>query len=111
MLSRTTAVRCTAAFAALVFVASCAETATDSITGPSQAALNASADGDHGHVAIPRGQLERLNAAAARRGGGTGISYHGGPVLQAGTKVAAVYWASSPIFVNGPAAGTSGAGS
>lgn len=53
------------------------------------------------------------DAAGAHGGGGgnTGIFYHGGPVLQAGTNVAAVYWASSPIFVNGPAAGTHGAGS
>jgi hypothetical protein len=45
------------------------------------------------------------------RSSGTGIYYHGGPVLQAGTKVAAVYWASSPIYSGGPAAGTTGAGS
>ena len=45
-------------------------------------------------------------------GGGTnGISYHGGPVLQAGTKVVAIYWASSTIYPGGPAAGTTGAGS
>jgi len=40
-------------------------------------------------------------------GGGTnGISYHGGSVLQSATNVVAVYWASSPIFTNGPAAGS-----
>jgi len=43
--------------------------------------------------------------------GGNGISYHGGPVLQAGTNVVAVYWASSPIYSGGPTAGTTGAGS
>ncbi len=54
--------------------------------------------------------------AAARRearirpGSGTGISYHGGPVLQAGTKVVAVYWASAPIYTRGPAVGSTGAG-
>jgi hypothetical protein len=42
---------------------------------------------------------------------GTGIYYHGGPVLQAATRVAAVYWASAPVFTGGPAAGTSGPGS
>jgi len=43
-------------------------------------------------------------------GGGTGISYHGGPVLQANTNVAAVYWAGSPIFTGGPDVGTTGSG-
>ncbi len=53
------------------------------------------------------------NAAngASKGGGGSGIFYHGGPVLQAGTKVAAVYWAASTIYAGGPAAGTVGTGS
>jgi hypothetical protein len=56
--------------------------------------------------------FENDAAQNAAKGGSTSpISYHGGPVLLAATSVAAVYWASSPIFVNGPAAGTSGAGS
>jgi hypothetical protein len=55
------------------------------------------------------------NAPGNGRGGGgstgsTGISYHGGPVLQSGTNVAAIYWASTPIYTNGPAPGTSGSG-
>jgi hypothetical protein len=40
-----------------------------------------------------------------------GIQYHGGPVLQAGTKVAAVYWSSTTIYNGGPTPGTTGAGS
>jgi len=40
-----------------------------------------------------------------------GINYHGGPVLQAGTKVAAVYWSASTIYSGGPTPGTNGAGS
>jgi hypothetical protein len=44
-------------------------------------------------------------------GQGTGISYHGGPVLQSGTKVVAIYWASSPIYNNGPTPGTASSGS
>ena len=47
-------------------------------------------------------------------GGGStsnGISYHGGPVLQAGTNVAAVYWASSAIYSGGPTPGSHGSGS
>jgi hypothetical protein len=55
------------------------------------------------------------NAGNGRGGGGggtnNGISYHGGPVLQAQTKVAAVYWGGSPLFQGGPALGASGAGS
>ncbi len=49
-------------------------------------------------------------AGKNRPGSGTGISYHGGPVLQAGTKVVAIYWASAPIYIGGPAVGSVGAG-
>lgn len=53
------------------------------------------------------------NAHGHGGGGGTstGISYHGGPVLQSGTNVVAVYWANSTIYRGGPTPGTSGAGS
>jgi hypothetical protein len=44
-------------------------------------------------------------------GGNTGISFHGGLVLQPETRVAAIYWASSTIFNGGPAVGATGAGS
>ena len=37
-----------------------------------------------------------------------GIAYHGGPVVM-GEKVVAIYWAASPIYSGGPAAGTTGA--
>jgi hypothetical protein len=40
-----------------------------------------------------------------------GINYHGGPVLQSGTKVAAVYWASTTIYPGGPTPGSTGSGS
>src|SRR3954465_14186766 len=111
MSSRTPAVRTTTALFALVVAAACSERlVSPAVSSADPASLNA-ADQEHGRVImIPRGQLENLNAAAAKGGGGTGIFYHGGPVLQGGTKVAAVYWASSPIFVNGPAAGTTGSG-
>ncbi len=36
----------------------------------------------------------------------SGITFHGGPVLQATTNVVAVYWASAPIYVKGPKTGT-----
>jgi len=45
-----------------------------------------------------------------RPSSGTGINYHGGPVLQAGTNVVSIYWASAPIYIGGPAVGTTGAG-
>ncbi len=41
-------------------------------------------------------------AGKSRPGSGTGISYHGGPVLQAGTKVVAIYWSGSAIYNGGP---------
>lgn len=47
-----------------------------------------------------------VQSAAGKRGGGTGISYHGGPVLQAGTKVVAIYWAADTIYRNGPTPGS-----
>src|SRR6476619_7434606 len=42
------------------------------------------------------------NGNAGKPGGGTGITYHGGPVLQAGTKVVAIYWSGTPIYTGGP---------
>lgn len=118
MFRRDIAVRRTVgSLAALFAVVACSETAVNpvspssSIGAPDAPALSANSDGEHGHVMMTRGQLENLHAASSKAGGGSGISYHGGPVLQAGTNVAAIYWAASPIYVSGPAAGTSGAGS
>ena len=42
------------------------------------------------------------------QGNNTGILYHGGPVLQSGTNVVAIYWSASTIFNGGPTPGTSG---
>ena len=84
------------------------------LAAPDVASLSSSNnDAVHGHVMLIKGatQLEAYKNANKRSGGGTGISYHGGPVLQAGTKVAAVYWSSAPIFNGGPAVGTHGTGS
>ena len=61
------------------------------------------------HVHELRGNDAAKNAG--RKGGGspgTGIYYHGGPVLRAATTVVAVYWASAPIYSGGPAAGSTG---
>jgi hypothetical protein len=38
----------------------------------------------------------------------TGIYYHGGKVLQAGTKVVAIYWSTEQLYNNGPVPGTIG---
>ncbi|HEX6749337.1 MAG TPA: hypothetical protein VF092_18730 [Longimicrobium sp.] len=40
-----------------------------------------------------------------------GINYHGGPVLQAQTNVAAIYWSATTIYPGGPTPGSTGAGS
>jgi hypothetical protein len=116
----THAVRRTAAGAltlATLALAACSEAtsnpaAPDPLSATDAAALSSSNnDAEHGHVMRTRGQLEQVKAAAAKPGGGTGIIYHGGPVLQAATNVASVYWASAPIYRNAPAAGTFGPGS
>lgn len=106
---------------ALVALAACGETSGNpNVTAPDAPALSSSANAsdigafnsaDHGHVMMTRDQLGNLNAAGAKSGGGTGITYHGGPVLQAATNVAAVYWAAAPVYNGGPAAGTNGSGS
>jgi hypothetical protein len=41
-------------------------------------------------------------------GSNTGILFHGGPVLQSGTNVVAIYWSSSAIFTGGPTPPASG---
>ena len=104
--------RATGTILVLLGIAACAENATaPSVASPDAASLSASDNGvEHRNVQLMRTQLEALHAASSRHGGGTGITYHGGPVLQAQTNVAAMYWGTSPIFNNGPAAGTNGAG-
>ncbi len=47
---------------------------------------------------------------AGKGGGGTGIFYHGGPIIYS-PAIAAIYWSSGTIYNGGPTAGTSGAGS
>ena len=51
--------------------------------------------------------LTKELAAAQQASGAAGlpILYHGGPILYT-TNVVPVYWAASPIYTNGPAAGT-----
>ena len=72
---------------------------------------SAPSDNPHKNVhGIRPTQLEAYHNAGKPGGGGTGILYHGGPVLQSGTKVAAIYWAASTIYPGGPTPGTTGSG-
>ena len=114
------------ACAAVLSLAACSDSA---ITPPTRSATPGSADltqnpdilRANGPRFFHTKQWHDVDNAANGRGhggGGTGggipsngISYHGGSVLQSGTKVVAIYWASSPIYVGGPAPGTTGSGS
>ena len=109
--------RITAGVLAALALAACTDSpnspmAPQPLGAPDVAALSSSNnDAAHGHIMLTRPtQLEADRNASRRTGSGTGISYHGGPVLQAGTNVAAIYWASAPIYNGGPAVGTAGSG-
>jgi hypothetical protein len=66
---------------------------------------------DEGKNDAENAQKEARDEAKVKGGAaGTGIYYHGGPVLQSGTNVVAVYWASSTIYSGGPNPGTVGSG-
>ena len=113
--------RVLAGAAGLAILAGCADSSR-TVTGPTDSApsFDRAPDqpgGDQGKSDDPHGHSFELRSSPGAgkpkhgSGGGTGISYHGGPVLQAGTNVVAVYWANGTIYNGGPAAGTSGAGS
>jgi len=77
-----------------------------------QDATPATANESHVHF-MPlksNASIAHSEAGKNRPSSGTGISYHGGPVLQAGTNVVAVYWASAPIYNGGPSVGSTGGG-
>ena len=61
------------------------------------------------HVMPARG-LAPAGIELAPKARGTGIQYHGGPILVT-PNVAAIYWGTSRIYNNGPTPGTKGAGS
>lgn len=61
------------------------------------------------HVMPTRG-LAPAGIDLAPKSRGTGIQYHGGPILVT-PKVAAIYWGTSSIYTHGPTPGTNGAGS
>ena len=74
------------------------------------------APGDHVHILATRAAFAGPLASTpfapqnARPGRGTGISYHGGPIVTT-PHIVAIYWGSSTIYSGGPAAGTRGTGS
>jgi hypothetical protein len=89
---------------------------------PAQPALAATATQHLGIAPVRPNGLRfnagnELNQGNAKPGGpsnaatGTGISYHGGPLLTSSTKVAAIYWASTAVYTGGPTPGTTGSGS
>jgi len=115
--------------AAAAVVAACADSSTTPSRDISPSVANADANpwpelngpaaGPHIMHTKPWFAANGNGGAGNGRGGGgggggstnNGISYHGGPVLQAETKVVAIYWGTSTIFNNGPTPGTTGNGS
>ena len=83
---------------------------SDNVTQPSASAPpDVTASGWGIHVMPARG-LPLPPVELAPKARGTGIQYHGGPILVT-PKVAAIYWGTSRIYANGPTPGTKGAGS
>jgi hypothetical protein len=105
-------VRTALGVAALVFAAACASDNTPTAPAdPNTPAFDRAPDNGSDQATANR-RLHEIRGAAKPvhgGGGGTGISYHGGPVLLTGTNVAAVYWSSSTIYTGGPNPGTHGA--
>jgi phosphate-induced protein 1 len=112
-LYRNTAFLCAAA----LILAACSEnTTTPTPRGISPDAssqdVSPEMNNPQGHgIIFPTRDWFAHNSRPSGGGTNTGIQYHGGPVLQAGTNVAAVYWAGARIYNNAPAPGTHGAGS
>jgi hypothetical protein len=105
---------------AVLFAAACAPDSTPTgVTSPGSPSFDRAPDAGSDQATANRHVFELRNSpgnAAAHAGGkgggsGTGISYHGGSVLLNATNVVAVYWASAPIYTNGPAVGSTGTGS
>jgi len=103
--------RAALAAVAAAYLAAC----SDAPTEPSKGAPSVSSDvsqsvnGFTRHILPTRELANQAKPSNGAAGGGTGIFYHGGPVLLA-TKVVSVYWAGSPIYNGGPSTG-SGSGS
>jgi len=112
-------------FAAITLTA-CSENATSpsKAIAPGSAAFDQSPDvidATGRHLFRTKTWFANNPSDNARPGGGgggtnTGIYFHGGPVLQSGTNVVAIYWAApadQPIYTGAPTSGfntTSGSG-
>lgn len=113
--------RSTLGVAVLVFAAACATDNTPTAPISPTPAMDRAPDNGSAQADAKRHLFElrgspgvdaaRGDANPHRGGGGTGISYHGGPVLLSATNVAAVYWASATIYQGGPTPGSHNAGS
>ena len=111
-----------AALAGGLFVVACSDTPTPTqpqvqpLLSDQPSLLEVRTTGDSRyHMLPPHAGAWGLNQARGSRGGGgkrnqgTGINYHGGPVLHQ-TNVVAVYWSKSTIYNGGPTPGSSGSG-
>jgi hypothetical protein len=96
--------------AVVLTLAACADSPTET-TAPVSLQPMFSVDGNNAHIhvmptkSMAQEALAQVQMNASKRGGNTGIFYHGGPILYT-TNVAAIYWASAPIYAGGPAAGS-----
>lgn len=95
--------------AAGLALAACAD--SPRLTEPARPAASTSPDFARSELNNPNRHVFLTREGYARalkpsRTSGTGISYHGGPVLQAATNVVAVYWANSAIYNGGPTPGS-----
>ena len=100
------------ATAGVLALSACGD-ANQAVTGPANMQPSASlvsADGIVRHIMLTRAQAGFARGAHTKSSS-TGIFYHGGPVLQSGTNVAAIYWAGSTIYNGGPTPGAAGSGS
>ena len=98
----------------LLVVAGCNDSAK--LTAPSTVSPQLGVDSNDNNEDAPANNRHPVKsdirgALGAAKTAGSGIVYHGGPLLTAATKVAAIYWAASPVYAGGPAAGSKGAGS
>ncbi|MFN2603168.1 MAG: hypothetical protein ABR582_10480 [Gemmatimonadaceae bacterium] len=106
--------------AIVIGLAACADSATKTVEPSLQQPVSTqySEFNDSKHIMKVKDEGKRdaedaqkaQNDAKAHGSGGTGIYYHGGPVLQAATNVVSVYWSSAAIYGGGPTPPSTGTG-
>lgn len=100
-------IKSTLAVMAAVTAAACAD--SSSVTAPTEPAVSASRSPELNSRHLFHTREYYASANAASRTSGTGIFYHGGPIIApTATNVAAVYWSAGTIYNGQPAPGTSG---